>query len=358
MHARPRRRRTAPAPRPASGPRSVGPCASTRPSRSSTSRRHSAAAKFRSCVESTIVTPSVAVQALEQRAALRAGGRRRATPSARRAAAARGLCASALAMTTRCFSPPLSVPNDRPSNAAVPVASSARRAMARSSGPSSANGAEVRVAAHQHDVEHAEVERRVRLLRHEGDPPRGSGATSRPAGGRRARSTPLRLEARRRAASAASSCRSRSGRGGRRDRRARRHRHPVDHAGGASVTIREREVGAFARSAMPSETDAEPTRNARGRAPDSRAAPCSRRSPGCRSTAWPVSCASACTRAARPTWCSRVGHASAAESDEKSLSTNSPMRTPFRSAVSRFACPCRRPTNPEWRGRRNSGWPG
>ena len=73
-----------------------------------------------------------------ERSAPRSGGRCRATPSVRRAAAAAVLCASALAITTRCFSPPLSVLNARPSNWPVPVAASARRAMARSSGPSSA----------------------------------------------------------------------------------------------------------------------------------------------------------------------------------------------------------------------------
>ena len=47
--------------------------------------------------------------------------------------------ASALAMTTRCFSPPLSVAKRRVSNAEVPVAISASRAMLTSSAPSSSN---------------------------------------------------------------------------------------------------------------------------------------------------------------------------------------------------------------------------
>jgi len=50
-----------------------------------------------------------------------------------------GLCASAPAMTTRCFSPPLSVANRRASSAPVPVAASASRAIARSAPPSSSN---------------------------------------------------------------------------------------------------------------------------------------------------------------------------------------------------------------------------
>ena len=78
-------------------------------------------------------------------------------------------CASALAMTTRCFSPPLSVANGRVSSAAVPVA---RERVARDlliGGAFELERAEVRVAAHQHHVEHAEVEGRVRFLRHNRD---------------------------------------------------------------------------------------------------------------------------------------------------------------------------------------------
>ena len=33
-------------------------------------------------------------------------------------------------------------------------------------------GAEMRIAAHHHDLERAEIERRMRLLRHDRDPPR------------------------------------------------------------------------------------------------------------------------------------------------------------------------------------------
>ena len=80
-------------------------------------------------------------------------------------------CASALAMTTRCFSPPLSVANARASRDAVPVAVKRlacdhliRRAF-------ELERAEVRVPSHQHHVDHAEVERRVRFLRHDGDAP-------------------------------------------------------------------------------------------------------------------------------------------------------------------------------------------
>ena len=49
------------------------------------------------------------------------------------------ICASAAAMMTRCFSPPLSVANGRSSSAAVPVAASASRATAKSAGPSISN---------------------------------------------------------------------------------------------------------------------------------------------------------------------------------------------------------------------------
>ena len=55
--------------------------------------------------------------------------------------------------------------NGRDSNDAVPVASSACRAMARSVRPFERERAEMREAAHQHHVEHAEVERSRGLLR-------------------------------------------------------------------------------------------------------------------------------------------------------------------------------------------------
>ena len=54
---------------------------------------------------------ALAVQARRAARRFRTGSRGRATPSARRAAARRDACASAPAMTTRCFSPPLSVAN-------------------------------------------------------------------------------------------------------------------------------------------------------------------------------------------------------------------------------------------------------
>ena len=66
----------------------------------------------------------------------RADTRGRATPSARRAAAASACLRQRDAMTTRCFSPPLSVENGRAANSSVPVAASASCAMAMSAGPS------------------------------------------------------------------------------------------------------------------------------------------------------------------------------------------------------------------------------
>ena len=79
-------------------------------------------------------------------------------------------CASALAITTRCFSPPLKVANARVSSA---VRARGTQRVARDllvGGALELERAEVRVAAHQHHVEHAEVEGRVRVLGHDRDP--------------------------------------------------------------------------------------------------------------------------------------------------------------------------------------------
>ena len=90
-------------------------------------------------------------------------------------------------MTTRCFSPPLSVSKAR-HESAVPVDSSAcRRDRARTAGTFEREGAEVRIASHQHDVEDGEVERRVRFLRNEGDAPPS-------ASGRRAERTAVQVD--------------------------------------------------------------------------------------------------------------------------------------------------------------------
>ena len=83
-------------------------------------------------------------------------------------------CARAPAMITRCFSPPLSVANDRDSSAAVPVARNASRAISRSRRSLELERSKMRIAAHQHHVDHAEVERRLRFLRH--DAPRAAPA--------------------------------------------------------------------------------------------------------------------------------------------------------------------------------------
>ena len=76
--------------------------------------------------------------------------------------------ASALAITTRCFSPPLSVSKWRHSRSAVPVAASARRTASRSAARLEAERAEMGVAAHQREIQHGVVEHRVDLLRHHG----------------------------------------------------------------------------------------------------------------------------------------------------------------------------------------------
>ena len=98
-------------------------------------------------------------------------------------------CASAPAMTTRCFSPPLSVANGRASSAAVPVAASASRAIARSAGAFELERPEVRIAAHQHHVDDAEIERRLRFLRNDRHAPRQLARAVSPAIGRPSSST-------------------------------------------------------------------------------------------------------------------------------------------------------------------------
>ena len=116
-----------------------------------------------------------AVRSLQSRAAprSRADRRGRARPSARRAAAgppspvAEEICASAAAMITRCFSPPLRV-----SNCAIlkREGSCRRHRLARDreiAGPFDLEGAKVRVSAHHHHFERGVVEREVSFLRHD-----------------------------------------------------------------------------------------------------------------------------------------------------------------------------------------------
>ena len=82
------------------------------------------------------------------------------------------ICASAAAMITRCFSPPLSVENMRASSgqrAGRRQRGSRQRDVARSL---DLERAEVRIAAHQDDFEHAVFERELRLLRHDRHAPR------------------------------------------------------------------------------------------------------------------------------------------------------------------------------------------
>ena len=79
-------------------------------------------------------------------------------------------CASAAAMTTRCFSPPLSVLNRRCSSSPVPVA---RERIARDgeiARPFELEQPEMRMPAHQHHLEHGVLEGELRLLRHHRNP--------------------------------------------------------------------------------------------------------------------------------------------------------------------------------------------
>ena len=160
----------------------VGPCASTRPPRISTSVSHIDAARFRSCVAITIVTRARGAAAAAARRR-RAGRRGRATRSARRAAGRRRP-APARSRSRRAASRRRSAPrtDGRPGARCrwprAPLARSRDRA-----GPSNSNVPEMRVTAHQHHVEHRVVERRMRLLGHDGDAPRQRA----PAVGRRRR---------------------------------------------------------------------------------------------------------------------------------------------------------------------------
>ena len=147
-----------------------------------------------------------ALQVAQQRGDFELIGRDRAPPSARRAAGcrvsrpwlsgseSREICASAAAMMTRCFSPPLSVANSRSSSVAR---ARRRQRVARDRDVARALDLErrqVRIASHQDDFERREVERQVRFLRHDGHPPRHRRARHARAD-RRRRATPGRSRA-------------------------------------------------------------------------------------------------------------------------------------------------------------------
>ena len=111
----------------------VGPAASTCPSFSSTSDAAQAGGEVQVVRRDDDRERHLALQIAKQRRDLELIGeverRRRLVEQQHRADVALGpvgeICASAAAMMTRCFSPPLSVANGRSSNAAVPVAASA-----------------------------------------------------------------------------------------------------------------------------------------------------------------------------------------------------------------------------------------
>ena len=232
----PRRRETARRPRcrtaprcgRASAPRPSAPLAMTSPSRRSISVSHTDAARLRSCVESTRPMPRVAMQHAQQLRHLELIARierrrrlveqqqlgllrqRRGDDDALLLAAAerreqpRGELAA-------CRSPPAPRARWR-----------CRPAL------STANAAQVRIAAHQHQLEHRVVERGMRLLRHHREAP-GDRLPRQPSPAARRRASPGQpmASARRPAASAASSCPIRWGRecrGARRRRRRPRRR--------------------------------------------------------------------------------------------------------------------------------------
>ena len=223
----------------------------TRPSLSSTIRSHSAAARFKSCVDTTIVVPRSALSRFKQRARFRTGSRGRATAVGSSSSSRSEACASALAITTRCFSPPLSVANDRDSSARC-RSPRARRGRSQIARALELERAEMRIAAHQHHVEDGEVERRVRFLRRRprcgardraGSSRRSAGRRARPRRTRRQRCRQIRRRSvrlagavraekaddRRRAGSSARRRRATSGAPPRRRAVGERHVTRVDH---------------------------------------------------------------------------------------------------------------------------------
>ena len=193
-----------------------------RPSFSITSVWHSAAAKFRSWVETTTESACASWSERRSDAGLelvlqvqcgRGFVEQEDRGLLRRPRRSAEICASAAAMMTRCFSPPLRVENMRASSASVPVDASAARASATSRGPSICERAEVRIASHQDDFEHAVFEGELRLLRHDRHAPRDLAARQRRrAACRRGARRPAAAFACPRAAATGWSCRIRSGR--------------------------------------------------------------------------------------------------------------------------------------------------
>ena len=100
----------------------------------------------------------------------------------------------------------------------------------------------MRIAAHQHDVQDAEVERRVRVLRHDRDLPRQLAARHGSSGWPSRVRGPPRASACRRESAAASSCRIRSVRAGRRSRRDRRRIDTSSSTAALRRSIGERDV--------------------------------------------------------------------------------------------------------------------
>ena len=165
---------------------SVAPAASTSPSAAGRASRHRPAAKFRSCVEMTIDDRDAALEVAQQRRDLEligeiergrrlveqedgAGGSARAADLRQRRGDDHALLLAAAQRRER----------PRSSRCAVPVAASASRAIAMIGRPLDLERAEMRVAAHHRDFEHAVVERQLRFLRHHRHPPRDRRARQR-----------------------------------------------------------------------------------------------------------------------------------------------------------------------------------
>ena len=197
--------------------RSIGPEATTAPSRSSTASVAKRRARFRSCSATATAWPSSASRRQSASTSRACATSRLAVGSSSRRC--RASVARLRAISTRWRSPPDSSVASR---SAMPVTSAraiASRDRLAIGGPLALEATEVRVPPHRHDLAHRERERDVGVLRHERDrarqrPPRHARQAARRPASPSLRSAPTRPTA----GAAACSCPIRSGRAARRSR--------------------------------------------------------------------------------------------------------------------------------------------
>ena len=147
----------------------VGPAATTRPSASITTEWQRLAAKFRSCVATTIVSAALAIEPAEQ-----GGDVELVAEIERRRRLVEQQDVRLLGQRAGDDDALLLAAGERGETAALegercPVAASASRAIGHVARALEFEGAEVGVAPHQGDLEHGVVEREVRFLRHDRD---------------------------------------------------------------------------------------------------------------------------------------------------------------------------------------------